>query len=143
MMGMQDISTVSKKAGDLKTWVQELELQVAMFIIQNNLPIAVADNLVDFIRNVSCDRTKCTAIIQNVIGKYSFEKIVSVLQGKFFSLIIDESTDIQTKKHLVLCARVADDDGVRDEFLGLQVINCDFFSLTPANKISACVFPRI
>ena len=92
----------------------------------------------DFIKNtdldkdtrtkVTCDRTKCTALIQKVIGKYSFGKIVSVLQENLFSLISDESTDIQTKKHLVLYARVADDDGVRDEFLGLlQVINCHFF----------------
>ena len=105
MNGMQDINTASKKAGDLKNRVQELELQVVMLIIQNSLPIAVADNLVDFIRNadidtdtrtkVSCDRTKCTAIIQNVLGKYSFENIVSVLQGKLFSLISDESTDIR------------------------------------------------
>ena len=65
---------------------------------------------------------------RKVIGKYSVEKIVSVLQENLFSLIIDESTDIQTKRHLVLCARVADDDSVRDEFLGfLQVINCHFF----------------
>ena len=66
MKGMQDISPVSKKAGDLKTRVQGLELQVAMFIIQNNLPIAVADNLVDFIRNADIDkdtRTKVSCVI--------------------------------------------------------------------------------
>ena len=57
-----------------------------MFIIQKNLPIAIADDLMDFIKNtdldkhmrtkVRCDRTKCTALIQKVIGKYSFGKIV-------------------------------------------------------------------
>ena len=146
MRGIQNISAASKKTGDLE--------KVAMFIRQKNLPIAIADDLMDFIKNTdfdkdtrpkeTCDRTECTALIQNVIVKCNFENIVSVLQEKLFSLIIDESTDIQSKNHLVLCVRVADDDDVRDEFLGLlQVINCDFFSLNPRTKISVSVFLRI
>ena len=84
-------SSSCKKAGNLKNRVQELELQIAMFTIQKNLPIAIAENLMNFIKNtdfhkdtqtkVTCDRTKCTALIQNVIRKYSFGKIVSALQG--------------------------------------------------------------
>ena len=74
LKGSQVITASSKKAGNLKNWVWELELQVAMFIIQKNLPIAIADDLMDFIKNtdldkdtrtkVTCDGTKCTALIQ-------------------------------------------------------------------------------
>nr|CAI5832933.1 unnamed protein product [Callosobruchus analis] len=54
---------------------------------------------------MSCDRTKCTSIINNVIGKTSFERLISKLKVSKFSLIVDESTDVSSKKHLAIVVR--------------------------------------
>lgn len=114
------------------------ETRLAFFILEHNLPVSVADHLVEFVK--SCDRkssqlqkmtcgrtgrTKCTSIIENVIGSVSFGEVVRLLQGNKFSLMIDESTDVSSKKHLVLVARVLNNNEVQDLFLTLlPVYDC-------------------
>lgn len=55
----------------------------------------------------------------NVIGKLSHSKLVKTLQTEKFSLIVDESTNKSTTKHLALIARTAVDFNVEDNFLCL------------------------
>ena len=49
-------------------------------------------------------RTKCAALIRNVISPECKKELLTDLKGMPFSLIIDESTDVGTKKQL--CAMV-------------------------------------
>ncbi|KAL1478592.1 hypothetical protein MTO96_034971 [Rhipicephalus appendiculatus] len=75
-------------------------------------------------KNVSCGRTKCVAIIKNVLGEQSRQEIVECLRKQKFSLLVDESTDKGTVKHLSLVARVMNDNGdVVDAFLDLVPVS--------------------
>jgi hypothetical protein len=92
-----------------------LEMQIALFVVQKNLPFTVADELVDFLKTVEinpniqkklrCRRTKCTALICNVLGQYSMDNLKKLLQSQNFSIIIDETSDIAMHKHLAVCVR--------------------------------------
>jgi hypothetical protein len=108
-----------------------LELQVAMFVVQKNLPFAIADNFVDFLKKIEinhhiqkklrCKQTKCAALIQNALGRYSQERLIETLKREKFSIIIDEATDITIEKHLAVCVRHLSDEPfvVNDNFLAL------------------------
>lgn len=88
---------------------KEGEVRMAIFIAEHNLPIAVADHLLKFIRQVcedfeiakkvACARMKTIGMIKNVTGECSRLKLCGSLQNSKFSLIIDESTDVFACKH--------------------------------------------
>lgn len=82
-------------------------------------------------KGVSCGRTKASAIIKNVLGRQSFEMTCQNLRKKKFSLIVDESTDKSTIKHLCLVVRYFNDsDNIQDSFLGLiQLSGADALTL--------------
>ena len=71
--------------------------------------------------NINLHGTKCTAIIKNVILASLKEELKNDLQGKKFVLLVDESTDIGTQKHLCILMRFYCDkkDKIRTEFLSL------------------------
>ncbi|XP_012522038.1 uncharacterized protein LOC105828318 [Monomorium pharaonis] len=71
------------------------------------------------INKLSCNRTKCTSIINNVIGKSSFNALVDQLRINQFSLLVDESTDHSSVKHLALVIRVNINFQIHDKFLAL------------------------
>lgn len=67
--------------------VKEIEIKISAFIVEHNISFNTADHLVNLIRtlgsnekqilrSISCNRTKCTAIVTNVIGKSSSEKLI-------------------------------------------------------------------
>ncbi|XP_045510218.1 uncharacterized protein LOC123705479 [Colias croceus] len=106
--------------------------------VQRDSPICTADllgktplngDLKKLIQNVCSDseiakeitfeKTKAQAIVSNVTGKLSHSELVKTLQTEKFSLIVDESTDKSTTKHLALIARTAVDFNVEDNFLCL------------------------
>ncbi|XP_071056480.1 uncharacterized protein [Onthophagus taurus] len=60
-----------------------------------------------------------TAIVKNVLGQQSFDDLCAHLRQNKFSLIVDESTDRTTTKHLCLVIRYLTSKGVKDNFLGL------------------------
>lgn len=49
-------------------------------------------------------RTKCAAIIRNVIGPSLLEDLINDIGTSPFSLIVDESTDVSTEK--LLCINI-------------------------------------
>ncbi|XP_050710711.1 zinc finger protein 862-like [Eriocheir sinensis] len=113
------------------------ELKMCAFIAEHNLPVSVMDHLPGFIANVcpdskiasavKCGRTKASAILGNVMGDAFLSEIVARLKDTKFSLIIDESTDLSTQKHLVLIARFYDLEVQKtcDHFLSLlEVTDC-------------------
>lgn len=135
----KNIFEMCQSQASVKTRVNIIEIQLALLIIKKNLPIAASDDLVDFLKTIDIDkvvqkqlkahRTKTTAVICNVVGKYSFENLLTVLRQKKFSLIIDESTDIVSTKHLILCVRYLNSSGrVCDDFLALlEVFRVPFY----------------
>jgi hypothetical protein len=117
------------RANLLTTKVKTAEIKLSAFVIEHNISFNTMDHLSELIRttfsdseiakNVKCNRTKTRAIITNVIGSYSSDIIIDVLQKEKFSLIVDESTDKGTIKHLALVARSFYENDAQDYFLGL------------------------
>jgi len=74
-----------------------------MLIIEHNIALRTSDHLVslfktiypdsDVIRNITCNRTKATAIVCNVIGEYNSMNLIDRMDNNLFSIMIDESTD--------------------------------------------------
>ncbi|XP_039310247.1 uncharacterized protein LOC105196884 isoform X2 [Solenopsis invicta] len=54
------------------------------------------------LKDVQLHRKKCTYIIKNVIAKVETENLINILKTENFSILIDESTDISTRKNLCI-----------------------------------------
>lgn len=62
--------------------IKQTEIRIASFLVEHNIPINVSDHLVNLINSIklepkhlaklTCDRTKCTSIINNVIAATGF-----------------------------------------------------------------------
>ena len=48
--------------------------------------------------HLSMHRTKCTGLIKNLIGSCLLQELLNDVGESFYSLIIDESTDISQEK---------------------------------------------
>lgn len=70
-------------------------------------------------KGLACPRTKTAAVINNVIGDENFKNICENLGNKKFSIIIDESIDLSTQKHLCIVVRYMTEDSVKDNFFKL------------------------
>jgi len=89
--------------------VKIAEIRIASFIAEHNLPINSVDHLVGLIKSIdlqpkeleklSCNRTKCTGLINNVVGATGFENIINIMKNHRFSILVDESTDHSCIKH--------------------------------------------
>lgn len=96
---------------------------------EHNIPMLVMDHLPQLCvaafpdskiaKGVACARTKATAIINNVIGDENFRNVCEDLRSTKFSLIIDESTDLSTQKHLCVVVRYVVQDCAKDFFFKL------------------------
>lgn len=64
-------------------------------------------------------RNKATDIINKTLGPSCEILIMEDLKSNYFSLIVDKSTDIKSKKSLVILARYFKNDHVRDVFVKL------------------------
>lgn len=105
------------------------EIRLASFVAEHNLPFVIMEHLPKLIQSVcpdstiakeiKCSTTKTHAIIDHVIGKESFNNLCEDLRQNKFSLIIDESTDLSTIKHLCLVVRYAKNNRIKDCFLAL------------------------
>lgn len=109
--------------------VKEGELRLVSFLNELNLPHFAITQLVqvvkaacpdsEIVKEFKCGRTKCTAMIKNVLGAEEEEELCELLRCNPFSLIADESTDCGCVKHLALVVKVVCGMGVRDQFLTL------------------------
>lgn len=123
------ISEVFYKATGLSLQVKHAEIKLAAFATEHDLSFNIVGPLVTLLKNifpdsaisqkVTCERTKCTKIVTNVIGKESFNELVNFLKVKKFSLLVDESTDISGTKYLAVLSRFFDGSAITDRFLAL------------------------
>lgn len=119
--------------------VRNAELNLVMFLVTNNLPFLLMDSLPNLLREccpdsaiakkLHCARTKSTQLI-DTIAQQGRKCVISALQNKKFSLIVDETTDVSSKKCVVLVARYVDNGRVRDRFMALlEVVKADAMSI--------------
>lgn len=95
----------------------------------DDFPQLMADIFPDstIAKSLQIKRTKATGTIINKLGPTAENDVISIIKKKYFSVIVDETTDISTQKSLVLVARVWVDakHKVCDKFLGLvEVESC-------------------
>ncbi|CAH1995712.1 unnamed protein product [Acanthoscelides obtectus] len=106
---------------------KEAEIRLAAFVAEHNLPFTVMEHLPDLIKNICSDseiarglassRNKTTSIVKNVIGQEEFLNVCEDLRQNKFSLIVDESTDVSTTKHLCSVVRYRKNNVIKDKFL--------------------------
>lgn len=119
----------------LKDQVREAEAKLTFMICDKNLPFQLMDTLTEvckhifpdskIARNLKIKRKKATTLAITKLAPYVKGKLVSKLQVNKFSLIVDETTDVSTKKSIVLVVRFWDEIGIKDRFLDLvEVKNC-------------------
>ena len=94
---------------------KEMELRLAAFIAEHNLSFHIMDHFNDLLpklcpdskiaSEVRCKRTKTKSVVTNVMAPHFHSNLVHSLKKAPFSLIIDETTDISTKKELALVTR--------------------------------------
>ena len=134
------LSEGSKKVEEKKS----AELQRAAFVAEHaslNSASHLAASISKHSSKIlpSLGRTKVSMLLKNVIAP-SFKDLILTCQGKPYSLIIDEATDISLSKILDLIIRFVDRDvgKVHDAFYRLiQVSKGD--ADTIANTIKACM----
>ncbi|XP_068990425.1 zinc finger BED domain-containing protein 5-like [Neodiprion pinetum] len=118
-----------KRERQVSHQIKYSEIRIAAFMVEHNIALNTADHLTKLIKaispdsevakGISCSRTKCTKIVQNVTGYSQFEQIVQCLQTTKFSLLVDESTDVSATKHLALVVRFFNNGRINDVFLAL------------------------
>ncbi|KAH6936453.1 hypothetical protein HPB50_017562 [Hyalomma asiaticum] len=114
LLSMPSTSQVTQESSG----VSEGEIGLAAFLAEHNLTFTVMEHLPklmaaictdsNIMRKIVCGRTKAAAIMRNVTGRESKEKLCSLLRTNKFSLIVDEATDSSCCKHLCLLTRVFD-----------------------------------
>ncbi|XP_072140169.1 zinc finger protein 862-like [Dermacentor andersoni] len=84
------------------------ELRIALYTAVHT-SINAVDELGEILHSEFNDfdlhRTKCTAIITNVLFPYFTENVDKQLNGSSYSLMVDESTDVSTTKQLCMVVR--------------------------------------
>ena len=97
-----------KKKNDLK--IKAAEAMISLYVARHT-SINVVDHLIScfdirILSEVKLVRTKCSAIIRNVIYPYFKNQLREDIGNSFFSLIIDESTDIGVFKYLGIVIKI-------------------------------------
>lgn len=94
--------------------VKRAELKFAALLAENNLPFSLMDKLIPLCKTTFKDskiasklgskRTKTTAIIKKALGPSFSDSLFKKLEtpGCFFSMIMDETTDMSSKKQCAL-----------------------------------------
>lgn len=119
----------NEKTQKLQRDVRSAEIKLCMFLHEHNLAFILMDHLPNLIRTVcydsevakriKCNRTKATLLTKSCIAEEATEQILQEVRDEFYSIIIDETTDIGTQKALALLIRYHNGKCVKDRLLGL------------------------
>lgn len=132
--------------------VKLAEVRNALFIAQH-CSIMSCDHLVNLSKCIFTDsdiaksqqmhRTKCSAIIKNVLSEHFMKELKNDIGNNPFSLLIDESTDLSTIKFLGFTIKYYSEKtrDIVSTFLYLkQLKDCDAASIVDAIKETLKLF---
>lgn len=98
--------------------VHNAEIKMAMFLSEHNLSFRIMDHFSELAPKLFPDsptalrfkskRTKTRNIITNACAPHFHDSLKARLQDRYFSIIIDETTDISTSKELAIVCRYYD-----------------------------------
>ncbi len=122
--------------------VKMAEIKMAAFVVEHHLPFQAMDHLSDLVTSIFPDsetaqlfhskHTKTRAIVKHVLADDFRETLLNTLRKTLFSIIIDETTDVSSKKLLALVVRYFcnKENRVKSQFLKLlQVTDSDATTL--------------
>lgn len=99
---------------------KEAQLKMAVHLAEHNLSFAYMEHANKFYShcfpdsqvaaNLNCSRTKMTEIIKTKVAPYVRGNLAKKLNSSKFSIIIDETTDVSTKKSLAIAVRFFDNE---------------------------------
>ncbi|XP_036328897.1 uncharacterized protein LOC118741149 [Rhagoletis pomonella] len=110
---------------ELSRSAKAMEIRLCMFVAEHNLLFTALDHLAKCIKtvkdsriisNLSINRHKGQNIIKSVTGPENCRQISEITKQPYYSVIIDESTDISMDKNLAVIIRVFTNK-CRDRFL--------------------------
>ena len=109
-----------------------MEIKIASFIAEKNLPISLSEDLMLLLRSllpndktlcrVSMGKQKTTNVIRQVLGFQFLREGCLKLQERKFSLIIDETTDRSTQSQLALLGTYFDDEEYKMNIILIDMI---------------------
>lgn len=89
------------------------------FIAMNN--IAVPNHPI--LQRCTLGRNKMAAIVTNVLSKYIHTQTLNIVRGKYFSILMDESTDICSIKNICILIRYIDGPEIKTQLLDFIRVN--------------------
>ena len=111
--GSHNISTLIKR-NSFENERKVIEIKLCAFMAEHNLPISLVESFVELLKSLFPDdkplalvklgKQKATNIIRQVLGFDYIRKATKLLRLQRFSTIIDETTDISTRKQLAIMA---------------------------------------
>ncbi|XP_028407537.1 uncharacterized protein LOC114530155 [Dendronephthya gigantea] len=91
-----------------------MEVKICAFIVEHNLPLSISESMVRLLssmfpndaslKKVKLGKQKATNILRQVLGFDYLQDMVTLLQSKMFSIIIDKAIDKSAKKQLAIIA---------------------------------------
>ena len=142
----RSISTIMGPADSTKSDARKAKIKVAAFIVEHHLPFQIMDHLSDLVSTTFTDskiasefsskHTKTRKIVKNVLAKKFRNSLEETLRCTKFSIIIDESTDISTKKQLAVAVRYYCD---KEKKVGSQFFKLVEVAHGDANTLVMCL----
>ena len=132
---IQETLSSAKKSESLKDQVTCAELYFARFVVEHNLPFAIADHFnclcsVMFpdskvASEFSCARTKTTALVTHALAPEVNEPVLKACRIQPFTILCDGGNDNSEKKYFGIIVRFWDNlqDKVVTRFLDAPVVN--------------------
>ncbi|KAL1497611.1 hypothetical protein ABEB36_008541 [Hypothenemus hampei] len=106
-----DIRNYTQKCNEKKIFerqVKECQLKLTMLVIEHNLPMDHLSKLMtsaapdsEILKKIDCTRTKTTCLLKN-FQEGSEKTIAAALKDNYFSIIVDETTDVSETKCLAI-----------------------------------------
>jgi hypothetical protein len=110
--------------------VATIEMKVAMFITEHNLPVSLSDKLIPFLKDlfptkmadVKLGKQKCTNTVRQVLGYRFMKDNVDFLRCHKYSIFVDESTDRATISQCAIVAAAFDPDTFHMNIILLDMV---------------------
>lgn len=131
----------------LKENAKKAEIMISAAFAEHNIAIHIVDHILEVMRNALPDsdilrhstlgRTKCTAIIENVIAKTETEELVNELQETYFSVLIDGSTGNSAAKSMIVLVRYYSTKDKKCHVDSLELVQLDARDCSAASQYAA------
>lgn len=127
--------------------VSEAEIKLANFFANHNLAFSVVEHLVPVLKecfnecpvakDIKLGCTKTTEIVKNVLAKKEMNDLAAELKQTYFSILVDESTDISNNKLCCINVKYINKNGKLCDRL-LEILTIDAKDCSAEKLFTAC-----